>query len=186
MIDGETLKRKMKIPREWFTNINTRSRFCGILFEDGDVTRLRAACTDTYGQYLEIESASEQRRNVGWLRGQFKRAVFCIDLILIADNWSTSIVVMDWIREESNAMIFLRVEDWCSLFLGQDWLTLGIWYSIYRENFKITRLRTIDCICFFLLLYNCWYRFFLFIPNSKFYYSKEEFVVYYPFDLLKI
>lgn len=97
-----------------------------------DVTRLRAACTDTYGQYLAIESASEQRgMSWGWSRGQFKRAGV-LHAILIADNWSTSIVCHGLNKGRTNAVVLLRVEDWCSLFLERDWLTLR--YSIYREK----------------------------------------------------
>lgn len=111
------------------------------------------------------------KKDVGWLRGQFKRIVV-LHAILIADNWSTSIVVTDWIREELRIEVekrwyFLewKIDALCSL--GRDWLTLGIWYSIYRENFKITRLRGIDCICFFLLFCNCQYRSFSFYSKFK-------------------
>lgn len=109
------------------------------------------------------------KKDVGWL--QFKRIVV-LHAILIADNWSTSIVVTDWIREELRIEVekrwyFLewKIDALCSL--GRDWLTLGIWYSIYRENFKITRLRGIDCICFFLLFCNCQYRSFSFYSKFK-------------------
>lgn len=189
MVNDETF-RKMKIPREWFTNINTCSRFCGILFEDRDVTRLRAACTDTYGQYLAIESASEQRRMLADCGANLKEPCSARDFNrrqLIDVNCYRGLNKGRMRIEREAWWYFLewKIDALCSL--GRDWLTLGIWYSIYRKNFKITRLRGIDRICFFLLLCiaNIFF-FFLFQIQNFIIRKKNSLFLNYPFGLFKV